>query len=75
MYGEVSRGAGAARLTREEQDRRVGGVIWGHMPVEVGAGFAAPLPISAVAINDDWMLIQREGCGSRRGFWMQINSR
>lgn len=75
MYGEVSRGAGAPRLTREEQDRRVGGVIWGHMPVEVGAGFAAPLPISAVAINDDWMLIQREGCGSRRGFWMQINSR
>lgn len=68
-------GDGALSFPREEQDRRVGGVIWGHTPGEAGAGFPAPLPVSAVAINDDWMLIQREGCGSRRGFWMQVNSR
>lgn len=47
-------------LPLEEQDRHVGGVIWGHMLGEADACFPDPLHVSAVATNDNCVDVHLE---------------
>lgn len=63
MQGEVSLVGWSLRnmtLPLEEQDRHVGGVIWGHMLGEADACFPDPLHVSAVATNDNCVDVHLE---------------